>query len=420
MNRNTKRARRTAGPALAAVLLTSYIAAAADGADDGPVVHAGADGFALESADGSYKLRIRGLLQVDARAFIDDAVEGNDELLIRRARIELTGTLAKHFDFRIMPDFAGSTATLLDLWVMWRARPELGLQIGKVKSPVGLEREQSREHNLFVEFGYPTALVPNRDIHVGARGAVAGNRLGYYLGISNGTADGASVVDDVDDSKSMTWRLFATPFKKPKHARSLGFGVAGTLGDTTNGHPSDYRTVGQQTFFSWRKAGGGSSGAFVQGAVRRVVPQAYWYVGPFGLMAEHATSSQELVIDGTHATLESAAWQVSASWVLTGEAATFRGIQPARAVGAECGGAGAWQLVARYTELDVDDAAFPAFADPATSADTAKTTTIGVNWYGTKQVEFLLDYSRTRLESAPGGGSFDDEHAVVARVQFRY
>ena len=413
---------------LAGLLLGSTIATHAEEPAAAPkppsqtTVRVGPDGFTLESADGAFKLRLRSLVQVDGRAFVDDpGTEGNDEFLIRRARIEVTGTLAKNVEFRIMPDFAGTSTQLLDAWVQWNVKPTVGVQFGKVKSPVGLEREQSRENNLFAEFGYPTLLVPNRDIGVAVRGAAWGKRLDWYLGGSNGTSDGASVIDDTDDGKTATVRLLATPFVESKTWGALAFGIAGTHGDTENRLPSDYLTVGQQTFFTWRKPSATSTGAVVDGEVRRIVPQLYWFVGRFGMLAEYATSSQEIALDGTRDTLENTAYQVSVSYVLTGERATWKGVKPDKPIGtAEGGGRGAWQIAARYTALDVDAAAFPVFADPAVSASAARTATLGVNWYVTTQIRFLLNYSRTEFDAVAPVPSPEDEQAIVGRAQFRF
>src|SRR6185436_11394454 len=85
-------------------------AAAAAGADK--------DGFVFKSADGSFKLRIRGVVQGDARFWQDDELKPNvDTFLVRRARPIVEGTVYKYFDFRIMPDFGSGTTSLQDAYV---------------------------------------------------------------------------------------------------------------------------------------------------------------------------------------------------------------------------------------------------------------------------------------------------------------
>jgi len=378
-----------------------------------PTISVGAKGFSMQSKDGAFSLRLRSLVQADSRFFIDDGgVEGNDTFLIRRARIELTGTVFDKFDYRIMPDFAGSSPTLMDAWLDWKVMPSFQVLAGKVKLPVGLERYQSPENSLMTEYGYPTSLVPNRDIGVALHGQVLNKTLDYYVGAFNGTTDGGSSTTDSNDDKSVAARLFATPFANSDNSflKGLGFGIAGTYGEDEN-TPAEYRTVGQQKFFTWR------SGVTDDGTVWRVVPQLYYFNGPFGLLGEYAVSSQELSRGTASETLDNTAWEVTASWVLTGENATFRGVEPKAPVSlGEKKSWGAWQVAARVTELDVDKDAFPTFADAAKSAEMARSYGIGLNWYLNTMVRISTDYNWTRFTGAP----LRDEHAIISRVQFRF
>jgi phosphate-selective porin OprO/OprP len=378
-----------------------------------PVISAGDRGLSLESGDGTFQLRLRTLLQSDTRFYFKDGESSKppDDFLMRRARLELTGKLFGQFDFRLMPDFAPAAHTLLDAWLRWTLSPAVQIQAGKVKLPVGLEREQTREFNLLTEFGYPTSLVPNRDVGLNLQGQVMEGALSYYVGAFNGTADGQSVVSDTDDGKSAAARIFATPTGGA--LKGLGLGVAATHGEQ-EGLPAVYRTVGQQIFYRWH------SDVVTDGTVSRLVPQAYYFRGPFGALAEYAVSSQEIVqpIAGRDE-LESSAWQVTASWVLTGEESTFRGVKPRRNVDVTGDGWGAWQIVARVTELDVDDDAFPRFADPLVSASKATSYGVGLNWYLNPQVRFLADYNLTELDGS-GTARFDDEKALITRVQLRF
>lgn len=372
-------------------------------------ISAGGGGFTVRSADGDFTLRLRSLVQVDARLYDGDGPDA-DGFLVRRARLELTGAVFGRFEFRVMPDFGGSSTTLLDAWLRWNVSPAFQVQVGKVKLPVGLEREQSRENNLFNEFGYPTSLVPNRDVGVNVQGQLGAGAVAYYLGAFNGTADGASVVSDTDDEREVAARVFATPFAASDTAwKHLGFGLAGTYG-SRSATPAAYRTIGQQTFFRWR------DGVVNDGVAWRVVPQLYYYRGPFGMLAEHAVSSQELAAGAVAGEVEVSAWTVNASWKLTGEEASFRGVSPRRPIGSEPGGTGAWELVARATGLDIEESAFPDFADRSRVASGVRTVGVGVNWYLNRMIRFSADYNDTDLE----GGPLGRERVLIGRAQIRF
>src|SRR5687767_13983703 len=75
------------------------------------------DGFTVQSESGDFKLTIGGYAQADGRFVLDDEAEAvTDSFLIRRARTIFSGTLARHFDFTITPDFGGGSAALQDAY----------------------------------------------------------------------------------------------------------------------------------------------------------------------------------------------------------------------------------------------------------------------------------------------------------------
>jgi len=224
---------------------------------DVAVATAGADGFAIKSADGAFQLRLRGQVQLDGRYYLESGTNAfTDTFLVRRARPIIEGTLYKQFDFRLVPDFGSGTTTIQDAYLEWTYWPALRLRGGKFKPPVGLERLQSDADSWFVEPGLSTALVPNRDVGVQIGGELFGGTVSYAVGVFHGVADGASGdLDGTGEGKEFAARVFAHPFKKTELAalRGLGLGVAVTYGDqqgtaATPGLPT-YKTAGQ-VFFS--------------------------------------------------------------------------------------------------------------------------------------------------------------------------
>ena len=90
---------------------------AAEKAKTSPLVTAGAkEGFSIKSPDGSFSLRLRGLLQADSRSVDgrEDPKASDDTFLLRRARPFFEGTVFTDIDFRIVPDFGEGKAALQD------------------------------------------------------------------------------------------------------------------------------------------------------------------------------------------------------------------------------------------------------------------------------------------------------------------
>lgn len=387
-----------------------------------PTTTATADGrgVAVVSPDKKFQFRVRGNIQADARFFINDGgILNNDGFLLRRVRPSFEGTIAEKYTFRIMPDFAPDTPTLLDTWVAYQPTPEYGFLVGRSKSPLSLERLASQTALLFVERAYPASLLPNRDVGFYGRGKLLDGRLDWQAGVQKGARDGASASSSSisDDDPEVVLRLFAHPFAKDKESPLQGLGVGFAIArDRSEGvAPSNYRTLAQQTFFSW---GGGTT---IDGELLRWSPQGYWYHGSFGLLAEYAVSTQEIRRGANFARLTNRAWQVAVSWVATGEKASYRGVTPASNFDPAAGHWGAFEFAARLSGLSVDEDAFPLFADPNTSAREVLTSTLGLNWYPNRNLKLVVNYETSGFTGGLHGTvTRQREHAVISRVQFSF
>jgi phosphate-selective porin OprO/OprP len=421
-------------------------------ASETPVVTAGKDGFSIKSADGESVLKLKFFSHVDGRYYIEDSTDRklSNTLLLRRVRPIWEGTLFKYYNFRVMPEFAG-TLQILDAYSEIAYWPQARLRVGKSKTPFGLERIKSSQDMDLPEFALPTSLTPNYDVGVSLLGDFFDEALSYYGGVFNGAVDGTSRDVDNADDKDLIGRVFALPFKNGsvEALRNFGIGFAASFGrkegDFTNTELPVYKTEGQQTFFSFRtladKAGtaavpaSGSSPAKPavpavigdSGTVRaagtgyRLNPQAYLYFGSFGLFGEYVRSVQEASKGGAAWNVSEAgasAWQATVSYVLTGESPSFKGLKPRHAVALGQPGLGALELVARVSQLTVDDDVFPRFADPAKSAREALTWGGGFNWYLSRAVKWSTAFSLTQFQGgAAAGADRADERLVVSRIQ---
>ena len=409
---------------------------------DLPKISLGQDGFSFGSGDGNFSLRLRGVLQLDSRTFFSDGgIKGKDGFLIRRARPIIQGTVWRDFDFLFVPDFGGTTPQIADAYLNYRIRPEFQLQAGKFKSPVGLESLQSDVEGQFNERGLPTSLVPSRDLGIQLHGEIFDGRFSYAAAILNGVGDARTSTNlDFDDDKEFAGRVFFQPFKKSSVSAldGLGFGLGGTYGksfsasalpSTTGGTFPGYATDGQEQFFAYNPTGGAV--VVANGEHWRLSPQGYYYHGPFGFLGEYVISDQR--VSRTVAAplisrrLENTAWQVSASWVLTGEPASYKGVVPDHPFDLSAGGWGAWQVVARFGQLEIDRAAFPLFSDPKSSAYSAQAWSVGLDWWLNKNVRVSTSFSHTEFGGGGGAGAGSpaavtrqDENVFFTRMQLAF
>lgn len=392
-----------------------------------PVVTADEDGFSLGSANGDFQLRLGGLLQADGRFYFGDRQQpAANTFLLRRVRPIWEGTLLKHFAFRVMTDFGGGQAVLQDLYVDTLFWPQARFRVGKFKVPIGLERLQSSSDILFIERALPTALVPNRDVGVQLHGDLAGGAFSYAVGVFNGVVDGNSGDFDDRDGKDVAARAFAHPFKTSSIPllHGLGVGLAASVGHQAGNATAPalpvYRSTGQQPFFRYHADGTMAGTTIANGRRLRISPQAYYYGGPFGLMTEYVSSSQEVRRAGAIAQIDNHAWHVSASYVLTGEKASFGGVNPHHSLDLQTGHYGAFEIAGRYSQLTVDREAFPIFANPQTAARRADAWGVGLNWYFNKNVKLMFNYEQTTFDGGAINRDRETEKAILSRLQFLF
>lgn len=387
-----------------------------------PVLALNEKGLSLKSPTGDFEVKVRGLVQGDARYFGGATSSAQtDTFLLRRVEPTLEGSWGKLLGFRINAQLAGDSATINDAYVDLKFDPRASLRAGKFKPPVGLERLQSSNATSSIELGLPSELAPGRDIGVQVQGEFAGGGFGYALGAFNGAADGRDgLTSNPDGDFELAARVFLEPWKNSANALSgLGFGIAASHGDkhgSGNNVLPRYRTPGQVQFFNYR------STVLADGEHLRISPQAYYYGGRFGLLGEYISSKQDVrAANGSRAELDNRAWQVVAGVVLTGEDASYKGVlKPSNAFALDGSGWGAFEVVGRYGRLDIDDNAFPLFADPAVASTAARSWGIGLNWYLNANFKLVANYARTAFDAAPGAAARNDEEIVFTRAQFAF
>lgn len=390
-----------------------------------PVVSLNEKGLGVKTPTGDFELKVRALVQADQRTYLDDeTLRQLDGFLFRRIRPTIEGSFGPLIGFRLTPEFAGDSTTIVDAYVDVKFNPAYTLRVGKVKGPISLERLQSGGTTNFIERGFPTELAPNRDIGAQLQGELSNGRVSYVVGVYNGTADGRDApTSDADDNAEIAGRIFFEPWKNSGGALSgLGFGISGSSGDKNglgNNFLPRYRTPGQVVLFNYRAT------VLADGEHQRWSPQFYYYRNAFGVLGEYIVSKQDVSlvgVAGSQVSLDNRAWQLSGGWVISGEDASYRGvIKPNHPLVPGGEGWGAFELVARYGELDIDDDAFPLYANAATAATRARSWGLGLNWYLNSNLKFVFNHGRTRFNGgAELGADREDEKYFFTRLQLFY
>jgi phosphate-selective porin OprO/OprP len=377
------------------------------------------EGLSISNKSNSTAVRVHGYLQGDGRFFVtnlkDRAYEG---LLFRRVRPLVEGKLANFLDFRFMPDFGEGNTLIQEVYVENASIPFAKLRVGKFKTPMGLEVLRSDRELTFAERSLASDLVPLRDLGIQVRGSMLHNRISYESGFFSGTGDGTNAMFQWKGTHEEAGRVMVRPFGGYSVAAVKQFGVGMAASDGHNhGIPPSLKTVGQQTFFKY------SAQTVSIGRHRRIAPQADYFYGPLGVLAEYTISSQNVSVGSLHRSLSNTGWQVAGSVAMTGEKNSYDGFQPAHNLEFAHGTHhwGAWEFVVRHSEVNIDPHAFPQFAVTGKSANGAHESAAGISWYLNRMVKLLSDYEYTTFPASGGNTTrLPIERVMMTRVQLMF
>ena len=376
------------------------------------------DGFFIQTANGDYRLLFGFVGQTDGRFVVYDPLHAvTDTFTIRKIRPTWSGRIARYFDFKVMPDLGNGTVVVQDAYFDIRFSPKFRVRTGKDKTPVGSSFSKATRSCLFPERSLASSLVPNRDIGVQVQGDVLGNHLFYAGGVFNGIPDGTSSTTELDtnNGKDLAGRLVFTPWRTTKTPlpalNGLGFAVGGSTGHEVGALPS-FKTSVQQSYFSYQ-------GAAADGTRRRLSPSVFYYYKSFGGFGEYMRSSQWVSKSGVRRYITNNAFEVTGSWVMTGEAASDRGVRPKNNFDPAAHHWGALQILGRFTPLKVDPQAFDAGFAATGASREAQSFTIAANWYPNPYVKFYGTFERTIFDRNAAGARHP-ENAILFRTQLGF
>jgi phosphate-selective porin OprO/OprP len=375
------------------------------------------NGMHIRSRNGLAELEIGGMVQADERSFAGPHPPSKlPDFILRRGRLVLLGTSLKRLNFRIMAESQRNGPMVVrDAYVDIKISDGIQIELGKFKSPVGLERLQSARYLTFPDRASVTALIPDRDIGIQLHGDLLKSRVTYMGGLFRGVPDGGSTETSTNHGADGEFRIFTYPFHGARASLfgGLGIGIGVSAGSERGTLPS-YVTPGLATFFSYRQ------GTIADGERTRISPQASYYWRRLSVMAEYALSAQDVRLGGIVQRVSNTAWQTTASFVLTGEDASYTGVTPAHPLNPAAHQWGAFEVAGRSNSFRVDPSAFPVLANPATMGQKADGFEVGLNWYPQKYFKTMFDYAQTEFVVGAAMGNRPTEKVLIIRIQFSY
>jgi phosphate-selective porin OprO/OprP len=407
----------------------------------------------ITTPDGAFKFALRSVVQFDAASYSESPRTAANDLgsgtNFRRARLGFDATAFTDWNYALWGDFGGSggeSAILNQAWVEyagWRpfglAEP-VRLRVGAWATPSGLEDATGNQEELFLERPAIAELVrgfATGDGRTGV-GATARGARWYVSGLFSGKVVGVPTTAEIDQQRGYAARIAFNPVHGADYDLHIGANIQGILdpADTTAG-PVSTRAVRLQERPELRVSGIrlvdtgaiNADGLTAYGLEAGASWKNFYGAGEWYRIdvSRRATAPAVSPFDPSFS-----GWYLQGAWTITGEHHAwtnanggFVGVRPAKVFNAQRGTWGAWELAARYSELDLNDR--PGAAGAATPAGgirggEQKITTVGLNWYPNSVVHFLLDYQWDRVNrlSATGLPVGEDVNVVSFRSQFAF
>lgn len=334
----------------------------------------------IESADGKYSFQPTGRVHLDYTSFSDDERDHPDGANFRRARLGFKGDLGEDFNYKAEMDFGGESSNIKEMYLAYTGLDFAEIWAGNFKPPVGLEQNTSSNYMSFAELS-PVSSAFTRDEIIGLGLKSGGENWSLAGGVFNedpgiNTTDDEAVSVDVRGSMDL---LMDSP-----HVLHVGLGGSFRTPNSTS----------ESVTLSGRPAGTGPS-MVTTGAIsdidRSTVlgAELAGVFGPFSFQGEYFQNRLERDPGDD---LEFTGWYGQASYFLTGESRPYKGktgnfdrVKPKNPVSLSEGGWGAWEILARYNNLDLNDKSGGVMGGEMSG------TTLGVNWYMTDYIRAMLN-----------------------------
>lgn len=381
----------------------------------------------FKTADGNFTFGITGRAHLDVGAYDQDAasaanfggLRGNANF--RRLRVGLNGTFAKDFKYNIEFNFGDSgtesNARIYEAALTYAGIKGLNLVVGATKPKMTLDDSTSSNDITFIERATAVnlAITPAAgEARMTAGGAYNTDNFfgGAYYTMGSAAAGGG--LDDYDSSNIVGRLAYAT---SPKEGLNVHIGASGSHSfnvpaDTLRLRDRPELRVDPLRYIDTGNIGGTDT-------VSVYGPELALNYGPFRAQGEYYRYDIDGIGGGS---AEFDAWYLQASWVITGEAykydikkAAYSGVKPANPFGFGGKGMGAWEVAARYSEADLND------ASAGIAGGQQEIITVGLNWYVNNNLRFMLNYLNVDVKNRGGVLNPNFGHdAVALRTQFAF
>ncbi|GEM19035.1 porin [Nitrosococcus oceani] len=349
-------------------------------------VKTGYKGLAVESTDGAFKFHVGGRLQIDTAFVDDDKTRLGSGAELRRARLEVGGTMWRIWGYKFQIDFGHGETKIKDAYIKFRGFKPVSFTLGQQKLPFTLQSWTSNKWIVFQERALMNTFI--EDDSIGRRRfgfkahthrIIHGNHWTAAAGIFG---EGVEHKGPFNESWAPMGRVTFAPIAEK--TRVLHFGV-----DSYYRHYPPNPDLSFTAYPEVHSIPSLLNSGVISGTEDALLLagelSAVW--GPFHAQSEyiHAHVGRKNGLPDP----DFYGWYVQAGYFLTGESRNYEPeegrygqIFPQGIVGQ--GGWGAWEVAARFSKLDL--------ADSGILGGVENNITVALNWYATPSILFRMNY----------------------------
>ena len=401
---------------------------------------------------------VQGRLHADS-VFFNQGLESRNRLgdaqdaaYFRTARIGVGGDMFDVFSYRLEVDLAArssyttsvagdpahthtvsdvSVTAFKDAFLAVKELPLAGsVQIGHYKEPFSLEELISSRYISFMERALPNAFTPSRNIGVMAMNTYGEQSGTWAIGVFREMTDIPPFRADDDGGRAVTGRLTWLPwYDEATEGRGLlHLGFAYSYRDDDDGI---LRFRARPEIGMMKDPAGADRTVVDTGNIPGVLdnhlfgPELAFVYGPFSVQTEWIGTVVNR--SGQFADAYFSGYYVYVSYFLTGEhrpyrrsAAVFDRVKPYEnffrvrtADGDTRTGKGAWEILYRYSCIDLEDGA------AGVNGGTADDHTLGLTWYWNPYAKLMFNYIHTTA-ARPQPGWTVPMDIFAMRMAFEY
>ena len=343
-------------------------------------------GVNVSTRDGQFEFDIGGRLHLDYAQHENVpglGVTPINGFTTRRARLEMEGMFSGVWGWAAEIDFAENVVEIKDFKIGYEG-DNFSLYGGHQKQPYSLSLEMSSNDIPWIERSIDNYLVAElTDRSVGVRLETSGDNWFFAGGVFGEEPDSGT---QGDEYVATMGRIVYAPIMDDD--KTLHLGLRGAY--RSNKDVREFRARDRTTDFSGLRIVDTGVIADAESIVM-YGPELGLAVGPLTVLGEYSTVT---VNRSLNPDVDLKAWHLGAALSLTGDtratsyridAGEFKGVRASRPFDPASGQWGGLELVARYAEVDFDDGTFIGGTEDVFNA--------GVNWYPTRNVRFLFDWT---------------------------